>query len=151
MAAPNSTTLGNMGRAVVTSPFNGAINLPKIYDFEFRRIETKLKREFITGERDKFSFPDGYSGKFSFDRTTPEIENAFVNADSHMDHNGDYQNWDVTFNVQGVGGAAASTQTLTFYGCAMTLSEGGNYKQNSVVTQTITFESATLNYIIVGQ
>lgn len=149
MAVANSTTLGNMGRGVITSPFSGAMNLPKIYDFEFRRIETKLKREFITGERDKFSFPDGYSGKFSFDRTSPQVENAFVVADQEMDTNGTYQNWDVTFQIVDPTGGGA--QTLTFHGCAMTLSEAGNFKQNAVVTQTITFEASTLNYIVVGQ
>jgi hypothetical protein len=149
MAAPNTTTLGNMGRAVVTSPHSGAIDLPKIFDFEFRRIETKLKREFITGERDKFSFPDGWSGKFSFDRTNPDIEDAFVFNDGFMDNFGSYQNWDVTFSIFDPTGKGR--QVLTFHGCAMTLSEGGNYKQNAVVTQTITFEAATLNYIVIGQ
>ncbi len=149
MAAPNSTTLGNMGRGVVTSPTSGQIPLSKIYDFEFRRIETKLKREFITGERDKFSFPDGWSGKFSFDRTSPTIEDAFATQDEMMDTTGSYTNWDVTFQITDKTGSG--TQKLTFYGCAMTLSEGGNYKQNAVVTQTITFEAATMNYLLVGQ
>lgn len=139
----NTTTLGNYGTLALAGPVASPVLL-KIYDFEWERMEEKVHRAYISGERDKFSFPNGYSGSFNFDRMTPAMENAFTVADAQMDANGTYQNWELTFQVNDPTGGGSTT--LQFHGCALTISKGGQYRQNAVVTSTCHFESATLNY-----
>lgn len=127
----------NVGRDItldIVDPVQGALRFSLKTAFQSQPQFKQLESNALDGVPRFAALPAGHKLTFGFDRADPRIDNYFVGREAAYFAGQVLPNATITETITEVSGAVSKYR---YTDVSLTLSDSGNYKGDSIVSQTI--------------
>jgi hypothetical protein len=117
----------------------GTLTIPGLLEFTADPEVTKLKSKGIDGNSRHGVIPDGWKGSFKLDRLNYAVDNLWAQFEADYYAGKSQTTGTILEIIQESDGTITQWQ---YDGVVITLEKAGDYKGDTKVEQTITFEAA---------
>lgn len=137
----------NIGKnATLVLIANGAILASAtLTDFMFKQEVVKLRSRPLNGRPIRKNLPDGWTGSFGYDRSSPVFDDYFAQAEDDF-WNG--ANAPTIYIQQTMNELDGSVSQYRFEGVTLDFADGGNFKSDEKVVQKIDFEATSRRKVL---
>lgn len=133
------SSIGRDGTAILVGPF-GNIQM-NITEFRYKQNTHEITSRPLNGPTLIYHVPDYMDGSFMADRNNNNLEQFVTALNSAYYNNQNLTFGQVFFYINELNG---SQTTLSFANVSFKLSNGGEWKQNDAVKQTLEFTASTM-------
>ena len=139
-----SFSTGRDCQIVIQHPLapGGQVQIPNVTSFQSKQMTTAIKSRLLNGTRLAVHLPDGWELSFSADRGSQGVDDLFVLIEQSWLVAGQYMFATVYQYVTEVDG---SVSTYQYTNVSLHLDQGGEWKGDDVVKQTIAGEAYRRN------
>lgn len=140
MPITEGTGAFNIGRdcqVVLVGPY-GQVDLGNLTSFDAKQVTATIKVDRLDGVQLNAELPKGWTGSFDMERANSAVDLMFEQMESDWMTSGIYQ---VGTLYQYIAETGGGTTTFQFDNVSMKLTEGGMWKGDSSVKQTMSFSA----------
>jgi hypothetical protein len=139
MALQGNFSVGRDVQAVVTAPNGTRVDLTGLTDFSYQPQYKKVRSEPLNGPPIERYLPDGHTLKFNIDRTNSNNEALISQIEQGWRTYGsvDPGTWAAGTVYIYITETDGSQTTLQFSGVSLGMTQGGDYKTEAPIKQTI--------------
>jgi hypothetical protein len=137
----------NIGKnATLVLIANGAILASAtLTEFQFKQETIKIKSRPLNGRPIRKVLPDGWTGSFSYDRSSPVFDDYFAQTEDDF-WNG--ANAPTVYIQQTINELDGSISQYRFEGVTLEFTDGGSFKSDAEIKQKVDFEASARRKVL---